>query len=172
MRLLAVAGCFVVLWGVVAVAQKAPPVKMGLWDVTIHKQTTVSPAMAAIMKRKGQKIDSPSTERWHTCMTEARWRRDEARVDLPPPDGCTLTHKSVDAHGRSTVLKCETAGGGLIVLESQFSWENHERIHLVQRLTSVPPGIGGNTVQHVDVSSRFIGEDCGPVTPGATVPVR
>ena len=72
MRLLAVAGCFVVLWGAVALAQKAPPVEMGLWDVTIHKQTTVSSAMAAIMKRKGQKIDSPSTERWHTCMTEAR----------------------------------------------------------------------------------------------------
>ena len=84
------------------------------------------------------------------------------------PDGCTLTHKSVDAHGRSRVLKCETAGGGLIVLESQFSWENRESIHLVDRLT----GGVGNTVEHTDVRSRFISEDCGSVTPGATVPVR
>ena len=178
MRLAAVVVGFLVWCG--AAAGQSTPVRMGLWDVTVRRKATVPPAMAAAMRKNGltptlgfpmQSIDPPVTVRVHTCMDEAKWIKDAAIATAPAPKSCVFTHRSEDAQGRSAGLKCD-ASGMSVVMENKTSWANREKIHLTMHLAMTYPGVAGESVSSIEVTSLFLSPDCGSVAPGASVPVK
>jgi hypothetical protein len=144
---------------------------MGLWETTIRKQVSASAAVTEMMKKQGKSIDPPVTQRWHVCMTESRWKDAEAVVNTAPK-GCVFTHKSVNDQGMSASMRCEIPGGQLIVIESQISWEKHEKSHSTVHLAITYPGVAGDYVVDTEYSSHFLNTDCDSVAPGASVPIK
>ena len=170
-----------IVWCVAATAQS--PVKMGLWDVTVHKEARASPAVAAAIKKlglatgnprlgfSGRLVDPPTTVRVHTCMVEDKWRQNKAQI-ATAPKGCVFTHPfSEDAHGMSSSVRCED-GGTLIVIDSKLSWINREKMRLAMRLVLTFRGVAGEGVATTEVTSFFLSPDCGSVAPGASVTVK
>jgi hypothetical protein len=168
---------------VAATAQS--PVKMGLWDVTVHSEARASPAVAAAIKKfglatrtpqlgfSGRLVDPPTTVRVHTCMVEDKWGQYKAQI-ATAPKGCVFTHPfSEDAHGMSSSVRCEaTDGAMLVVIDSKLSWINREKMRMAVRLVVTFRGVAGESVGTTEVTSFFLSPDCGSVAPGASVTVK
>jgi hypothetical protein len=180
MRLVAVVVGFLIWCG--NAAAQSTPVRTGLWDSTIRTKATVPPAMAAAMKKNGltatlgipmQTIDPPVTVRVHTCMNdEAELRKkQEANTTGPAHKDCVYTHRSEDAHGLSAGLKCDV-GGMVVVTEKKLSWVSREKIHVTVHSKITYPGVAGEGLESMEVTSVFLSPDCGSVAQGASVPVK
>ena len=182
MRLVAVIVGFIVLCG--SAAAQSMPVKTGLWDVTIHTEATASPAVIAAMKKDRLTgnplhpslgisepwIAPPVTQRLHSCRDDATWKNYLANTTTAPPS-CVFKHRSQDAHGMSSGLKCDV-GDMLMVLETKLSWVNREKIHLTMRSVITYRGVAGESVSSVEMNGIFLSPNCGSVAPGTGVPVR
>jgi hypothetical protein len=154
--------------GAAAAPAQSAPVKLGLWEATTQKQTTVTPGLAELLKEKGKTVPAPSVTHTHTCETEARWQKAYAAV-TKAPQGCSFTHKAEDAHGLQTSLKCDVPDGRKLVLDSKLAWGNGTAMELNASLTTVYPQGDGQMVESTHTVSRFVSKDCGSVAPGTTV---
>lgn len=169
-----------VMIGCVSAAAQSTPVRMGLWDVTIRTKATVPAAMTAAMRKNGltggptlplQTIDPPVTLRVHTCMDEAKWRKNyEGLKTARAPHGCVFSHWSEDAHNMSSGLAC-SAGGMSVATETKLSW-TRERIHLTIDSSLIYPGVVGEGKGSYEITSLFLSSDCGSVAQGASVPAK
>jgi hypothetical protein len=176
MRLAMVFVCAVICCG--TAAAQGSMVRMGLWEATIRTKATVPPEMTVAMMKNGltsgptlsiQTIDPPMTERWHTCMDEAKWRKNYERMKTAPR-GCVFTHQSEGTNSLSLGLKC-SADGMSIVMENRVSW-TRMRIHLTLDSTTTYPGVAGVARNSTETTSLFLSPNCGSVAQGASVPAK
>jgi hypothetical protein len=183
MRLVAVVVGFMV-WCVAAAAQI--PVRMGLWEVTTHTEAKASPAVAEAIKKRGliqnpryplmgfsgQTVDPPTTLRKHTCFTENNWKKNKARL-ATAPQACIFARRFTEnSYGMSSSVRCGDNTEMIIAIDSKLAWPTREKMHLTVRSVVTFRGVAGESMARIEVTSLFLSPNCGPVSPGESVPVK
>ncbi len=160
----------VVVAGQLAMAQSAPPIKMGLWQNTATMTTTIHlpPELAAKMNAAGGAMAMPPhTLQTKVCQTAASWTKSIANSQAK---NCTITHKVITAKGMSMDMTCSEPGKGSAVAHLEAVFDSPEQVHSTmhmqfnQAATSAQAS-GTTTTTDVKSESHFLSTDCGNVKP-------
>jgi hypothetical protein len=129
----------------VAMAQTAPPIKMGLWEKTIT--TTGMESM-------------PSTITDKSCVTPAGYQRMVANITRQRPN-CT-TQISKTAKGYNVSGTC-TVNGSALTVSGSTTFPDSEHILVESHTTVVKNGQKSQIEMHSN--SHWLGANCGNVKP-------
>jgi hypothetical protein len=130
-------------------APLAPPMKLGLWETTA---TTTMQMPGMQMPARATKVRSCATaESWNRAFGQARQSKDCKPIN----ENRTATHYSFD-------LSCSTSNAtGHGEMDFGDGTTGHGTMHMVMN--------AGGKAMTVDTSwdSKYLGADCGSVTPGS-----
>ena len=164
MRLVVLIGGFL-LAGQVGVAQ-APPIKMGLWEMTTVITTTYPPSMASIMMQAAGPSGKPMTTTDKMCFTTEMW---EASLGLKPKSkGCTISKRDLSGKTLAVSMTCDFGGGTSMALDSSETFDSTETMHgTAHAVTMYGASVagGGKSVSDSTTTAKFVSSDCGSVKP-------
>jgi hypothetical protein len=127
----------------------APPMKLGLWEVTT----------SSAMQMQGTQTMPPRVMKVRSCATADSWKKAfGGQARMRQNSDCTLTNENRTATHYSFDLSCENAKGHS---EMDFGdgMTGHGTMHMVVN--------AGGKEMTVDTTwdSKYLGADCGSVTP-------
>lgn len=151
-------------------AQSAPPVKMGLWEATIHHTMTgltLPPEVIARLKAAGRPMPGDdSTTVTQSCLTPAEWKKgfEDARQN----SDCTRTNMVENSHQLSFDMTCKTPNRpGSTTGHMEMFFDNPEHTHGTMHMTSTQMNQQGSTVNMtMKIEGHFISSNCGDIKPG------
>jgi len=139
----------------------APPIKMGLWEVTSVSTTQATGMMADGLKRSGQNIGTPNTLVSKLCLTPETWEKSLAG-NAPPAIGCNRSNVVSTPEMMSGTLTC-SFGDNSMSADQKTYFDSPEKVHGTQHITSKSARGTMDTVG--TTTAKFLGSDCGDVKP-------
>ena len=157
--------------GQVALAQSAPPIKMGLWadTATVTTTTHLPPEVAAKINAPGGVMTlPPRVINTNICHTAADWTRSIAGANQAK--NCTMTNKVVTAKGMSMDMTCTVPNQGTSTGHIDAVFDSPEQVHSTVHMafTGAPKaqnGAGMSTTVDIKSESHYVSADCGDVKP-------
>ncbi len=128
-----------------AMAQQAPPIKMGLWEKTLTDNA----------------MGKTSTETAKSCVNAAEFQRMVANINRQRPN-CTTKVTQV-AKGYTMNATCNLNGTTMTITSSTM-FTDSEHIVTESHTTSIKDGQKREIEMHS--TSRWLGADCGNIKPG------
>lgn len=150
-----------------ALSQTQAPIRFGLWEGTLVRRTTVSPATAFALRQRGGKIPPSLNERYQVCMDAARWQKAMANMTVKSPStGCLVLHDEKSPKSLAHSLKCKLPDGTSVTVTADITWDNGTRSHSTVSVAQVYPGIVGQMTVETKNVSHFVTTACGKLGPG------
>ena len=141
----------------------APPIKMGLWEMTNVSTMTATGKMADAMAHSGQAMGKPNTMTMKICFTADTWQNalaNEARA------GCTKTNVVNTSKQYSLTMTC-SYGNNTTTAAVNNIIDSPEAIHGTVHLISSSPM--GQMTSDGTGTGKFLSSDCGDVKPLGTM---
>lgn len=125
-----------------------PPMKLGLWEIT----TTMT------MEMPGMPAQPPHSVKVRSCVTAASWTKSFGKMQQA--GDCTLSHQSMTAGHYSFDVSCPSMNAtGHSEMDFSGGTTGHGTMHMEMNAS------GRQMVTHAVWDSRYLGADCGAVTP-------
>ncbi|HLY43278.1 MAG TPA: DUF3617 family protein [Terracidiphilus sp.] len=154
----------------VATAQlsEAPPVTMGLWQTETTStvtgvENTPMAGMAAAMGR------DHATQ---ACLTAEHWRSDIQGFNARMQHNCTLSNVHQDAHEVSFDEACQESRGGANSTHVDILIDSAEHAHGTVVMKMSDPNLPQPMTVTVNMTSHYLGSDCGGIKPGDSKMIR
>jgi len=167
-RVVAFTGCL--LLASLAHAQSASG-KPGLWDVTTHRTSVVSPKVAERLSERGIPMPPAGDVHVRVCMTAEKMKQELDRIQNVPA-GCASTHRSESSNRITAGLRCDPTPAMRVEVEYDFSWAKANKRELTTKIVMSYPGVEGTAESSTRMVSRFVSADCGSVAPDTSVPIH
>ena len=145
-----------------AMQDSAPPIKMGLWEMTNSTTMTATGKMADAMARSGQ-MGKPTTQTMKLCFTAETWQNglaSQARA------GCTKSDVVSTSKQYSLTMTCNFGGNTMTAKVVNYI-DSAEAIHGTVHLVSNTPN--GQMNSDGTGTGKFLSSDCGDVKPLGTM---
>jgi hypothetical protein len=148
-------------------AQTQAPIEFGLWEGTLVRQTTVSPATALALRQKGGNIPPSLTQRYRVCMGTAKWKKSmDAMTATAPANGCSVLHHEKTPNRLTHSLRCRLPDGSSITVDTDIAWDHGTKSHSTTSVEQVYPGTIGEMKVESKITSHFVTAACGKLAPG------
>jgi hypothetical protein len=141
----------------------APPIKMGLWEMTNTSTMTATGKMADAMAQSGQPMGKPTTQTIKLCFTADTWQNAltrEARA------GCTRSNVVNSSKQYSLTVTC-SFGANTMTADVINYIDSPEALHGTVHLVSNSPN--GQMTSDGTGTGKFLSSDCGDVKPLGTM---
>jgi hypothetical protein len=166
-------------------AQSATPIKAGLWETSITTNMqmqlppelqaridAMTPQQQAMMKANMPGMmggGAPTTTTTHSCST-GQTVQELVKQAQQKGTQCTLTNQTQTATGMSFDIAC-TVPQGSATGHSSFTMADSDHVTGTTHLTATMSGRGGSGTMNMDsnMSSHYLGSDCGTVQPNSSV---
>jgi hypothetical protein len=153
-----------------------PPVKMGLWEVTVTQTVTgmqLPPGAAEKMKEMGRPApDAPRTSVYQTCMTAEQWEKNMS--EMTQNKNCTRTNVVQNAHQMSFDVACTSdRPGESSTGHMEMIYDSPEKAHGIMTM-KIQQGDPQGTPMNVEIKmdTHFLNSNCGDVKPGENKPIE
>ncbi|MCL2660238.1 MAG: DUF3617 domain-containing protein [Acidobacteriaceae bacterium] len=145
----------------------APPMKMGLWEITTVSKMKLNlpPEVMAHLPGMG-----PQTFVSQVCMTPETWRDAYTKSQKNNKD-CQYTNLKQDASGMSADVVCHS-GKGTSTGHMQLTFVSMERTQGTMHMEMTDGKNPQPTIMDMTFDSVFRGDDCKGLAPGAAKLVR
>jgi hypothetical protein len=158
----------IMLVGLLAAGQleSAPPMKMGLWEMTSSTTMTFPPGMVDSMKKMGMASGVPFTNVEKVCITPEQWRK-SLGIDLGMK-GCTFSKRDITGKTMTLSMTCSFGGGVAMAMDTNATFSSETLEGSAHATTTYPANMmgGGKSVADSTSKGKFISSDCGTVQPG------
>jgi hypothetical protein len=139
--------------------QGAPPMKMGLWEMSTTATMKATGKMADAMQKMGQPMGTPTTTSMKMCLTLESWQKSVGGETHP---GCTRTNVVSTGQKYSLTLTC-SRGSGTTTADSTTFIDSPAQIHGTIHLVSNSDN--GQMISDGTSTGKFLSADCGAVRP-------
>lgn len=155
-----------------ALAQQAPPVRMGLWDsthVTTMTGLQLPPGVAEKLKAMGRPVPGaePTRVESQSCLTPEKWKEMLTRTN--DQRSCTLTNLQQSSSGMSADITCtpSSSGRGSATAHGhmQMNFVSPEKVHGTVHTEVVRAENPQPIVMDMTVDSTWQGADCKGISP-------
>src|SRR5579883_1352195 len=154
-----------------------PPVKMGLWESTVTSTIgglTIPPDVAARLQAMGRPVpgSTPHTIVTQSCMTKEEWAKSIENLNNNEAK-CTYTNRTFTSSKFSFDMSCASERGGVFSGHFEMLVDNDEHTHGTAHMKSETSGPNGQAMTvDTNLSSRYLGADCGDVKPGEAKTIK
>jgi Protein of unknown function (DUF3617) len=140
----------------------APPIKMGLWEMTNTSTMTATGKMADAMAASGQ-LGKPNTQSMKVCFTPDTWKNALAHETR---SGCTRSNVISTSKQYSLTMTCNVGTSTMTVNVNNIV-DSSEAVHGTVHMVSNSPS--GQMTSDGTGTGKFLGSDCGDVKPLGTI---
>jgi hypothetical protein len=165
MRAVRIAACILCSSAAFAM-QGAPPIKMGLWEMTNVSTMTATGKMADAMAQSGQAMGKPTTQVMKMCFTAETWQNSLAHQARA---GCTRTNVVSTSEKYALTLSCSFGQNTVTTSVVNFI-DSPEHLHGTVHLVSNSPS--GEMTSDGTATGKFLSSDCGDIKPLGSIPRR
>ncbi len=146
--------------------QGAPPIRMGLWEMTNISTMTATGKMADAMAQSGQPMGKSTTQTMKLCFTADTWQNALAHQARA---GCTRSNVVSTSDKYALTLTCSFGGNTMTTTVVNFI-DSPEHLHGTVHLVSNSPS--GDMTSDGTGTGKFLSSDCGDVKPLGSTPRR
>jgi len=153
-------------WG--AMAQSAPPIKMGLWHgTTVMTMTGIQlpPETAARLKAMGKQApgSEPTTTEMESCLTSEKWK--EMLAGTQAKENCKYTTTKMDSKGMSADMVCAVESGGTAKGHLEMNFLSSEKVHGTVHMEVTSQRQSQPILINITVDNTYAGADCKGISP-------